>query len=143
MDTNLIEIRRRAPSIVKDEKGRERTENGRWSVRAMAEYVARHPEKLHKASDLCRVANERASESNVERRRRELSKIADTMLDIGIPAVIEWGGRKIVAVGRYNSQDQYHQSLMAAEIGRRTLCADGRAERLQNLVAALPRYVPA
>lgn len=139
-DSTIIEVKRRAPALVKDEKGRERTENGRYSSRAMAEYVSRHAERFHGGIDGCRVANERATEANIERRRRDLSNVADIMLnDLGVPAVIEWAGRKISAVARYNPQDEYHQSLMAAEINRRELRADGSAERLQSLVAALPR----
>ena len=137
--SDLIEIKNRAPSIVKDEKGRERTDNGRWSVHAMAKYIASHPEKLHTTADLVRVGNERATSGKLEQRRRELTKIVDHMITVlDVPAVLEWGGRKIIAVGRYNPQDDYHQSLMAAEISRRKLRADGSAERLEMLIKLFP-----
>jgi hypothetical protein len=139
VESNITEVRHRTPAIVKDARGRERIENHKWSLPAVANYVSSHPESLHTAADLCRVANEIASKGNVERRRRELSKIADYMLEeLKVPAVLEWGGRKIVAITRYNPQDEYHQRLMAEEINRRTVRADGSAERLEALVHSLP-----
>lgn len=137
MSEIVATIERALPALVRDNKGKDRFE-GTFNIFAAAKYAADNPEKLYTAADFCRLFNERASPCNVDLRRRYLSKIADVMIENGVAAVLEWSGRKIIAVGRYNPQNEYHQRLMAEEIARRKVRHDGSWKRLEHIIQFLP-----
>jgi hypothetical protein len=129
---------RPVPKIVKDESGKERTSTGRWSLAAISDHVAVHPETMFDYKKLARIGYNSAFPKDAEAARQNIRSIANLLEARNILTVVEFAGRKIHAIQVYIPLNEYHQKLMADEIGRRKLRADGSADKLEGLIRSLP-----
>jgi hypothetical protein len=134
-----LERYRPPPVIIQDDKGRSRTSTGRWSMSALADHIVKHAATMHDSKMLARVAYGDALPRHAEAARKNIRALANLLEEErNILAVVEFAHRKINAIQVYLPANEYHQQLMAAEIGRRRLRSDGSAEKLEHLVRALP-----
>jgi hypothetical protein len=133
---------RLAPTIIKTDDGKSRTSTGRWSLKAIANYVNDHPATMFDYKQLARVGHGCAFPKQAEAARNSIRAIANLLESRGILTVVEFTGRKINAIQVYNRDNEYHQLLMAAEIGRRKVRADGSEEKLERLLQSLPPALP-
>jgi len=129
---------RPVPTIIKTDKGKLRTSTGRWSTTAMANHVNEHPATMHDFRALARVAYGDALPHHAETARHNIRNLVNCLEERRILTVIEFVGRKIHAIQIFNRDNEYHQQLMANEIGRRKIRADGSAEKLEHLLQSLP-----
>ena len=140
MNTEIQKVRP-TPAIVRTNDGKERIETGRWSLKAMADYVANHPALMLDYKQLARVGRWSAMPAQAETTRRAIRSISNLLEERKILTVIEFSGRKVHAIQVFNRNNEYHQHLMANEIGRRKVRADGSAEKLEQLIQSLPSPV--
>lgn len=137
-NTSLKNIRP-APTIVKDDQtGKERTSTGRWSLPTIAQHVAENPGTMFTCQALARLGYLSAIPKHVMLARRNIRAIANLLEERGTAVVVEFSGRKLHAIQVYIPANEYHQKLMADEIGRRKLRRDGSAEKLELLLKSLP-----
>jgi len=135
---NELQRTRSEPTIVKTDAGKERTSTGRWSLPAVAKHVAAHPETMFDHKQLARLGHGSAMPKLAEAARHNIRLIANFLEAKETLTVIEFKGRKIYAIQVFNRNNEYHQQLMANEIGRRKVRADGSAEKLEKLLQILP-----
>jgi hypothetical protein len=140
---NNLELIRTKPSVVKGDDGKERIDTGRYSRQALANHIASHPGEIFTARDLAKITPGGAHKGNVEKVRRDLRIISDLIIDAGIGAVVEWSGRKITGIARYNPQSEYHLRLASQEISLRQRRKDGSDEKYLRALDALPLPPPA
>lgn len=126
------------PTIVKTDDGKERTSTGRWSLKAIANYVNDHPAAMLDYKQLARIGHGSAMPKQAEAARNNIRAIANLLEARGVLTAVEFAGRKIHAIQVYNRNNEYHQILMANEISRRRLRADGSADSLEKLLHSLP-----
>jgi hypothetical protein len=106
---------------------------------AMADHIAEYPATLHDFRALARVAYGDALPHHAATARHNIRSLANLLEDRKILTVVEFVGRKIHGIQIFNRDNEYHQQLMANEIGRRKIRADGSAEKLEHLLHVLPR----
>ena len=129
---------RPAPAVIKTDTGKERTSTGRWSLKAIAKYVSDHPATMFDYKQLARIGHGVAMPKQAETARHSIHSIANFLEEQSVLTVVEFRGRKINAIQVFNRDNEYHQQLMANEIGRRKIRADGSAEKLEHLLQVLP-----
>jgi len=126
------------PKVVKTDTGKDRTSTGRWSLKAIAEYIVAHPAQMFDYKQLARIGHGSAMPKQAETARHNIRLIANHLESQSLLTVIEFAGRKIHAIQMFNRNNEYHQQLMANELGRRQIRADGSADKLEKLLAVLP-----
>jgi hypothetical protein len=110
------------PVVIKSDEGKHRTSTGRWSIPALADHVAAHPETMFDARTLARIGYGSAYPKDTEAARKNIRLLANALEERGVPVVVEFAGRRLSALQVYNKSNEYHQKLMAEEIARR-VCA--------------------
>lgn len=136
--SDALQVPIQKPMVIKDDKGKERTSTGRWSLFAIARHIAAHPETMFEGKQLARIGYGSAFPKDAEAARKNIRSLANLLENQNIATVVEFQHRKIHAIQIYNKDNEYHQQLMADEIGRRKLRADGTAEKLEVLIQFLP-----
>jgi hypothetical protein len=133
------EAQRNRVAVIKTEEGKFRTSTGRWSTAAMADHVAKNPDRRHDYRTLSRVAFGDALPYHAAMARSHIRDLANFLENRGTLVVVEFVNRKIHAIQVFDWEDEYHQRLMDSEIGRRKVRADGSHVRLEHLLMALPQ----
>lgn len=139
----ILQEVRPAPVVIETDDGKPRTSTGRWSLAAIANYVAAHPATMFDYKQLARIGYASAYPKQAEAARQNIRAIANLLESRGLPIVVEFQARRIHAIQIYNPNNEFHQQLMADELGRRRLRADGSAEKLEGLLHFLPTGVAA
>jgi hypothetical protein len=130
------------PDIVKNDMGKERISTGKWDTRAVARHVANNPSRVFDYKELARIGHGAAWPNLAEDARHKIRAIANLLEEQGVATVVEFSGRRLAAIQVYASSNEYHQQLMADEMARRRLRADGSAEKLEVLLALMPPPEP-
>jgi len=129
---------RELPTVITNDAGKDRTSTGRWSLKAIADYLVAHPAQMFDYKQLARIGHGSAMPKQAESARHNIRLIANHLETRSILTVVEFNGRKIHAIQVFNRDNEYHQQLMADELGRRQIRADGSAIKLEKLLEALP-----